>query len=353
MTVSKILPVFPLLFFALVALAQDEPSMLNRPGWQANADLDFQLACQKAKDKLCREFVRSIADNPATETKQLLLDELAKLLELAGDGLPSYLPVHDASSKYVEDRKAAVIAWLKMYRKNGKELPKTALDRERAFAAEQTKRLTNAHDEVEEKPNAPATKLIGGQPDLKSKIVEIDKLLKDSRREVAATKTTADRQDALIKHAEIVHDWAETQTELQPDWDFEVVVNDVAKVGDGYFARTGTAKLLESFLNQGTGLMISDRHSFTLTDEQRKIITIGSKLLVRCKIQISIGKCEESTVIGGRRVLFRLCVDDGVLGSYQGGVTKGFAVVFCMDETEISVADVKKGPQTKPSKPKR
>lgn len=126
---------------------------------------------------MCREIVRSHADDPAADKKQLLLEELAKLLELSGDRVPSYLPVHDASSKYVEDRKAAVVVWLKMYRMNCKELPKTALDRERTFAVEQTKRLTQANDKIAEKPIAPATKLAAGQSDLESKIVEIYKLL--------------------------------------------------------------------------------------------------------------------------------------------------------------------------------
>ena len=197
---------------------------------------------------------------------------------------------------------------------------------------------------------------------MKSKILEIDKLLRDSGREVVATKTTADRHDALLKHAVIIHEWAETQTELEPEWDFEVVVNDVAKVGDDYFAHTGTTKSLEPFLDQGKPL-ISWKHSFALTDEQRKTVTTGDKLLVKCKIRVSffdyvklmtIGMRAIAPEINGTQVLFHLRVDDRALGSTQEQyreITKPFALVFYMDDTDISVADVKKGPQTKPARP--
>jgi len=60
--------------------------------------------------------------------------------------------------------------------------------------------------------------------------------------------------------------------------------------------------------------------------------------------------------INGNQVLFQLRVDDNALGMSQDvgkNVIKPFGVVFYKDDTEIAVADVKKAPQTKPSKPKR
>jgi len=102
---------------------------------------------------------------------------------------------------------------------------------------------------------------------------------------LTASKTTADKHYALLKHAKIIYEWAETQTKLQPNWDFEVLVNDVTQVGDDYFAHTGTTQLLEPFLNQEipwSKPLISCRQSFALTAEQRKAITTGNRLLVKC-----------------------------------------------------------------------
>jgi len=47
-------------FFCCCICAQEDENRLARPEWQLRADLEFQLACQKAKDMLCRDIVRSL-----------------------------------------------------------------------------------------------------------------------------------------------------------------------------------------------------------------------------------------------------------------------------------------------------
>ena len=262
---------------------QDDENRLARPEWQLRADLEFQLACQKAKDILCREIVRSIDADSESESQPLRLKEIAALLELSTDQVPSSLPIHKASLAYIENRKAAVIAWLKTYKAKGRELSKIALDREREFASSQSERLKGMAEKAVEEPKKPSTQPRVDSSDLKSKIIEIDSLFRASEKEFASAKTTADKHDALNKHAEIFRKWGAAH--LEQAWEFEVVVSDVVKTQGTYYASTRPPVLLESFID-GKKPLVSNRLMLELSDEQRKALNVGDKLLVNCKISV-------------------------------------------------------------------
>jgi len=65
-----------------IRAAQEDENRLARPEWQLRADLEFQLACQRAKDMLCREMVRSLDAEAEPGSQPLRIKEIAALLEL-------------------------------------------------------------------------------------------------------------------------------------------------------------------------------------------------------------------------------------------------------------------------------
>jgi len=69
-------------FFCCCICAHEDENRLARPEWQLRADLEFQLACQKAKDMLCRDIVRSLDAEAEPGSQPLRLKEIAALLEL-------------------------------------------------------------------------------------------------------------------------------------------------------------------------------------------------------------------------------------------------------------------------------
>ena len=106
---------------------------------------------------LCREIVRSIDTEAEPGSQPLRLKEISALLELSSDQVPSSLPIHKASLAYIENRKAAVIAWLRTYKAKGRDLAKIVLDRERAFAAEQSDRLKSLSEKTVAEPSEPSS----------------------------------------------------------------------------------------------------------------------------------------------------------------------------------------------------
>jgi len=142
-----------ILFYCCDGRSQEDENRLARPEWQLRADLEFQLACQKAKDVLCRDIVRAIDEDTESGSQPTGLKEIAKLLELSNDQVPVSLPLHAASLTYVENRKAAVTALLKTYKAKGRQLSKMTLDREKAFAAEQSERLKGLAENAVEHPS--------------------------------------------------------------------------------------------------------------------------------------------------------------------------------------------------------
>ena len=292
---------------------------------------------------LCREIIRSIDSDSESASRPLRLKEIAELLELSGDQVPLVLPIHHASLAYIENRKAAVIAWLKMYKAKGRELSKLALDRERVFANEQSVRLTGMAEKAVKEIKKPSTQPSVDRSDLKSKIIEIDRLFRASEKEFASAKTTADKHDALQKHAEIFREWRATQREQA--WEFEVVVSDVVKTQGKYYASTQPPALLESFTD-GKRPLVSNRLMFELTDEQRNALNVGDKLLVNCMILV-VENSENSR-------LFTVRVTEQFLqgtGNYLPRIIQPFQIDFMMDAIEISVVEVKKDKQPNLSKP--
>ena len=342
---SPIIAIVFNLFFYCCSYSQEDENRLSRPEWQLRADLEFQLACQKAKDILCREIVRSIDADSESESQPLRLKEIAALLELSTDQVPSSLPIHKASLTYIENRKAAVIAWLKTYRAKGRELSKIALDRERAFASSQSERLKGMAEKAVEEPKKPSTQPRVDSSVLKSKIIEIDSLFRASEKEFASAKTTADKDDALNKHAELFRKWGAAH--LEQAWEFEVVVSDVVKTQGSYYASTQPPALLESFID-GEKPLVSNRLMLELSDEQRKALNVGDKLLVNCKISVVENRNSENSR------LFTVRVTEQFLqgtGNYNPQIIRPFQIDFMMGAIEISVVQVKKEKQPNPSKP--
>ena len=321
--------------------AQEDENRLARPEWQLRADLEFQLACQRAKDILCRDIVRSIDADSESGSQSSRLKEISALLELSSDQVPSSLPQHKASLAYVESRKAAVIAWLKTYKTKGRELSKMALDREKAFAADQSELLDMSEKTVEE-PKKPTTPPTVDRSDLRSKIIEIDRLFRASEKEFTSAKTTADKHDALNKHAEIFRQWGAAQ--IEQAWEFEVVVTDVVKIQGKYYALTQPPVLLESF-NDRKKPLASDALRFELTDEQRKALNVSDKLLVNCMIRAF--ENNENNRLFSVRVTERSLQG---MGNYLPQIIQPFQIDFVMNTVEISIVEVKKEKQTNSSK---
>ena len=121
-------------FGSIVALARDDTIPgLERPEWQAHADLKFRNACQSALQKLCLELVQIYQRDPSLPANSDLLVDVANLLESTDGKLPKKLPDHPASIDYVKARKAAVIEWNKVYKSKGRDLPTAALEAEKKF----------------------------------------------------------------------------------------------------------------------------------------------------------------------------------------------------------------------------
>ncbi len=69
-------------FGSIVALARDDTIPgLERPEWQAHADLKFRNACQSALQKLCLELVQIYQRDPSLPANSDLLVDVANLLE--------------------------------------------------------------------------------------------------------------------------------------------------------------------------------------------------------------------------------------------------------------------------------
>ena len=227
--------------------AQGDENRLARPEWQLRADLEFQIACYKAKDMLCREIIRSIDAESESGSQPLRLKEIAALLELSSDQVPSSLPIHKASLAYIENRKAAVIAWLKTYKTKGRELSKMALDRERAFAFEQSERLKVMYEKTVEEPsesssdsvveNLKAASEPTSEPKVDAKFREVTcksiQFLIEELESYFATEikgdTTAAKQTAVA-----VRDKAMLATiDKQPSWFLTFPIQDIRLVGEG------------------------------------------------------------------------------------------------------------------------
>ncbi len=235
------------LFSVCVIRAQDDENRLARPEWQLRADLEFQLACQKAKDELCREIIRSIDTEAEPGSQPLRLKEIAALLELSSDQVPSSLPLHNASLAYIENRKAAVIAWLKTYKAKGRELSKLALDRERAFAAEQSERLKEMAEKTVEEPdestsasvveNSKAASEPTSEPKVDTKFREVTcksiQFLIEERESYYSIEikgdTTAAKQLAVAAREKAMH----AAIDKQPSWFLTFPIQDIQLVGEG------------------------------------------------------------------------------------------------------------------------
>jgi len=111
--------------------------LLARPEWQLRADLEFDVACQDAVSKLCREVLKSIQSDPSNTQNKELLGNTVALLEIQHNELPKTLPEHPASVAYLEDRKSAVSDWYKTYKSRGRDLPKATIEREKQFQESQ------------------------------------------------------------------------------------------------------------------------------------------------------------------------------------------------------------------------
>ena len=283
-------------FGSIDALARDDTIPgLERPEWQAHADLKFRNACQSALQKLCLELVQIYQRDPSLPANSDLLVDVANLLESTDGKLPKRLPDHPASIDYVKARKAAVIEWNKVYKSKGRDLPTATLEAEKNFqeafrdpAAVLPTQMNNAA--VNQPTNADSkTELddgtIDAEPNFDDKktdnkaseatVKNLVSLIREANKYQATNasgETTAERQASalLLKRA------AYTLVEKQPDCFFTFPIKDVAARDKG-LEFTVDAPIEFEQIQKSLG------PEFSLSSETQKIHTKQSSILKKWK----------------------------------------------------------------------
>ena len=255
---------------------------------------------------LCREIIRSIDAESESGSQPLRLKEIAALLELSSDQVPSSLPIHKASLAYIENRKAAVIAWLKTYKTKGRELSKMALDRERAFAFEQFERLKVMYEKTVEEPsesssdsvveNLKAASEPTSEPKVDAKFREVTcksiQFLIEELESYFATEikgdTTAAKQLAVAARAKAML----ATIDKQPSWFLTFPIQDIRLVGEG-LELTLDEPLELAVVREKTENRFIIVHEFWRTStksptiiRKRKSIKRGNLLRVRLDVEV-------------------------------------------------------------------
>ena len=194
-------------------------------------------------------------------------------------------------------------------------------------------------------------------PFLKSKITELDKLFRASIKANTSAKTTADKQDAAERHQEILIEWCESLEGEQVD--FEVVIEDIIKKEVAYFAKTTTSTYLLPFKSNPNRLpymplVANQSLFFELSDDQKEMLTIGTKLKVTGNLLVASYK-DPRGVYNWRE--FATDRVELLKVNINGIVISGNGVVkipetphsFYLDEVKLEVIGVPK--PVKPTKP--
>jgi hypothetical protein len=192
----------------------------------------------------------------------------------------------------------------------------------------------------------------GEKPDLKyikQRLTEASKMYRECLKQYSTAKTTAEKEKTLIKHYDLIKDWAEG---LEPATvEFTVRVKDVKRKDDLHEAIVETITELVPYQKSEKQVAIIELR-VDLDDAADKV-TAGSRLQVRCKLVPSLCYWESESGSTSRRgiyglpstvspkPLFCLRVTEGALGNKneENEIAKElfepFVVDFAIEDMEV------------------
>ena len=319
--------------------------LLARPEWQLRADLEFDVACQDAVSKLCREVLKSIQSDPSNTQNKELLGNTVALLEIQHNELPKILPDHTASVTYLEDRKRAASDWYKTYKSRGRDLPKATVEREMQFQESQKlglSKLNTANPDAskslgdgitgrtsssepgmvanEDISVLPAVTVDDESTDLTADVVGRDsstiksiiatvKAIDEYRTRQIPGSTTAEKQVAVANESKALKAFIEKQ----PDWFLTYAIRDVS-LGEKSIKLEVDDPIELQLLNQefsNSFVMKSLRNSFELNDptlfRKWRSIRPGQLLRIRVKAGGAIERSSKPSVGVGTYQLMGVC----------------------------------------------